>query len=211
MRSDRFALIVVGAIGCLAAACGRHPLGSHGRAEDAGVSAGATGTSSSTGATLPPSSGGVVGGVGGSGGRGSGGTSVGAGGASGSSGQAPWRKTCGNGVVEAGESCDDQNQLNGDGCTVECCLETMPICCDTVQCLKDRRRPCHCGDGFVDVGEGCDDGNLAFGDGCNGYCEIETGTCGNGTLEGTEECDDGNLLFGDGCDPSCRKEPSCRR
>ena len=31
---------------------------------------------------------------------------------------------CGNGVVEAGEQCDDGNRSNGDGCDAECQTET---------------------------------------------------------------------------------------
>ena len=31
---------------------------------------------------------------------------------------------CGNGVVEAGEACDDGNALNGDGCNNNCAPET---------------------------------------------------------------------------------------
>lgn len=31
---------------------------------------------------------------------------------------------CGNGALDSGESCDDGNQISGDGCTAECALET---------------------------------------------------------------------------------------
>ena len=39
--------------------------------------------------------------------------------------------TCGNGTVDAGEFCDDQNTLNGDGCNLECRVE------DGHQCATD--------------------------------------------------------------------------
>jgi cysteine-rich repeat protein len=58
---------------------------------------------------------------------------------------------CGNGVLEAGEQCDDGNLVDGDGCDSNC---TLPAC----------------GNGIVDAGEGCDDGNLSDGDCCSSSC-----------------------------------------
>ncbi len=59
--------------------------------------------------------------------------------------------TCGNGVADHGEACDDGNALVGDGCRPNCTVE-------------------RCGDGIVDPGEACDDGNTADGDGCAADC-----------------------------------------
>src|SRR2546427_5851837 len=76
---------------------------------------------------------------------------------------------CGNGVVEAGEQCDDGNGVNTDGCKNNC---TLPSC----------------GDGLVSNGEQCDppDGTT-----CGPTCQrIGGAICGNGMLEGTEQCDD---------------------
>jgi cysteine-rich repeat protein len=90
---------------------------------------------------------------------------------------------CGDGVVnQAGEECDDGNQVNGDGCDNNCTVT-------------------RCGNGIVDPGEQCDDGNLIDGDGCDHNC-TPTG-CGNGVVDPSEECDDGNLIDGDGCDHNC--------
>jgi cysteine-rich repeat protein len=50
---------------------------------------------------------------------------------------------CGNGIVESGETCDDNNTVNGDGCSNTCKLETAV-----------------CGNGIVESGEACDDGNM---------------------------------------------------
>ncbi|MFH2007788.1 MAG: DUF4215 domain-containing protein [bacterium] len=87
--------------------------------------------------------------------------------------------TCGNGIVEQGELCDDGNASNTDAC-----LNT---------CL-----PATCGDGFLWVGvEGCDDGNTNNGDGCNAQCQSED--CGNGVVGVGEQCDDGNFNNNDGC------------
>lgn len=62
---------------------------------------------------------------------------------------------CGNGVVEAGESCDlgIGNEV-GRRCTVRC---SEP----------------RCGDGALDVDETCDDGNLVDRDGCSRTCVDE--------------------------------------
>jgi cysteine-rich repeat protein len=62
---------------------------------------------------------------------------------------------CGNRVVEPGETCDDGNQVSGDGCSGDC------------------RSTEQCGNGFVDPGEPCDDGNLQSLDGCDSRCNAE--------------------------------------
>ena len=35
---------------------------------------------------------------------------------------------CDNGIVEAGESCDDGNRIDGDGCSSSCTIETGYNC-----------------------------------------------------------------------------------
>lgn len=78
---------------------------------------------------------------------------------------------CGNGIIEAGETCDDGNTYNGDGCSATCQIESViPVC----------------GNGVVETGESCDDGNLVSGDGCSGTCQVEYGEPGysaNGTTK----------------------------
>jgi len=111
--------------------------------------------------------------------------------------------TCGNGVLDPGEECDDENSNSSDGCTNLCTI---------------------CGNGIVSPGEECDDGNLVDGDGCSAACEIEpawtctgqpsvctpmpppTPTCGDGVVDPGEQCDDGNTVDGDGCSKSCTFE-----
>ncbi len=95
--------------------------------------------------------------------------------------------TCGNGIVESGEACDDGNTTSGDGCDANC-------------------TPTGCGNGVVTAGEACDDGNTSPGDGCRADCTIEA--CGDGILDPTEGCDDGNTDAGDCCSPSCSPEPA---
>ena len=98
---------------------------------------------------------------------------------------------CGDGVVQAGEDCDDGNTLSGDGCSSTCHFE----------------HPGQgvCGDGHLDSGEQCDDGNTASGDGCDATCHKEW-ACGDGTVNPGEDCDDGNSVSGDGCDAACHLE-----
>ncbi len=92
--------------------------------------------------------------------------------------------TCGNGVFEGDEQCDDGNTLNGDNCQADC---TLP----------------QCGDGIFDAGEQCEDGNTAPGDGCGSTCQNEpivdgdpfVPSCGDEILQTGESCDDG--IIGD--------------
>ncbi len=64
---------------------------------------------------------------------------------------------CGDGVVDAGEQCDD-GPANSD--------------VDPNRCRTDCALP-RCGDGVVDDGESCDDGNTAGADGCAFDCTQE--------------------------------------
>jgi cysteine-rich repeat protein len=90
--------------------------------------------------------------------------------------------TCGDGIVEGLEQCDDGNVVNGDGCSNSC--ETNV-----------------CGNSTIESGEQCDDGNTINGDGCSALCQ--SNVCGNSVIEPGEECDDGNAVSGDGCSSLC--------
>jgi ELWxxDGT repeat protein/cysteine-rich repeat protein len=82
--------------------------------------------------------------------------------------------TCGNGVVDPGEECDDGNGDNTDDCTTTCHFNV-------------------CGDGFVHAGvEDCDDGNTADGDCCSSTCTFEA--------NGASCPDDGDPCSADTCD-----------
>ncbi len=126
---------------------------------------------------------------------------------------------CGDGVVGAGESCDDGNTVGGDGCSANCanvengfsCPETGGVC-SPVEGL--------CGNGQFDLVEECDDFNGNSGDGCSANCEVEPGyicptvgedcqtleVCGDGILSTRrgELCDDANLVGEDGCSGDCK-------
>ena len=99
--------------------------------------------------------------------------------------------SCGDGVVNGTEECDDGNTVSGDGCSSVCKKEVGM-----------------CGDGIVDVAtETCDDGNRTSGDGCSANCQTETSaTCGNGVVDANEACDDHNTAAGDGCSAACQVE-----
>jgi len=85
--------------------------------------------------------------------------------------------SCGDGIVGAGEACDDGNATDGDGCDHDCSVSA-------------------CGNGIVGGDEQCDDGNTADGDGCSSTCHLAEAVC--------DDCvdNDGNGLV-DAADPGC--------
>ena len=133
--------------------------------------------------------------------------------------------TCGNGIIDPGEQCDDGNTVDHDGCTSNCIIEGF--CgnstvepseeCDDGNykdgdgCSRECQLEKGCGNGRLEVGEQCDDDNVVSGDGCSGDCLIEGANpvCGNGIFEYNEGCDDGNTTPGDGCSATCKREDGC--
>jgi cysteine-rich repeat protein len=132
---------------------------------------------------------------------------------------------CGDGVLDAGEQCDDGNNIDGDGCQADC---TLTLCGDGVldageQCDDgangDDSDGCYddctltlCGDGVVQNPNGfgefeqCDDGNNDDFDSCRNDCTLPE--CGDGVLDAGEECDDGNNNNNDACRNDC-SAPFC--
>ena len=111
---------------------------------------------------------------------------------------------CGDGVVGAGEACDDGNEVNEDACTNRC-------------------EAARCGDSFTRTDrragepgfEACDDGNINDRDACTNACVAAT--CGDGIWRrdlllqdepGFERCDDGNDDDDDACTSLCAP-PRC--
>jgi cysteine-rich repeat protein len=134
----------------------------------------------------------------------------------------PPRGSCGDGVTQLGEGCDDGNTTDCDGCSARCTVETG--CGDHVRCGAEE----------------CDDGNTGDCDGCSAACLVEPGfqcgdgtvnatcgedcdppgpmcqddctavpVCGDGETTGDEECDDHNVESCDGCSAECRQETGC--
>ncbi len=132
------------------------------------------------------------------------------------------KAVCGNGEVEAGESCDDGDVASGDGCSAQCQVEDGYQCPPKGgKCIKTNVEA-KCGNSVVEGEETCDDGSRQNGDGCDADCHVEAGYdcpptggactkkrhCGDGILarEDGEECDDGNPRSDDGCSSDCRIE-----
>jgi cysteine-rich repeat protein len=108
-----------------------------------------------------------------------------------------FRRSCGDGVVDPGEACDDGNRLDADGCDALCRVEP---------CFECAGVPSACvpADGIP-----CDDANA---------CAVDThclaGVCGGGSLVADDTpCDDGDACsVGDRCVAgSCRagSAPTC--
>jgi len=107
---------------------------------------------------------------------------------------------CGDGIVGAGEACDDGNFESGDGCDINC-------------------TPTACGNGILTAGEACDDGNTVAGDCCSETCQDEPSSqsCADDGEECTEDHCDGSgscghfPLFGAPCDDgdSCTAGDTC--
>ena len=125
---------------------------------------------------------------------------------------------CGNGALDAFETCDDGNTTDGDGCSSDCAVEAGWVC-DGRDCSA-----AGCGDGIVAGYEECEDDDIGptSGDGCSDRCRLEPGfvcegvgepcratVCGDGIVEGLEACDDGNYSTADGCSPDCQLIPDC--
>jgi len=127
-------------------------------------------------------------------------------------------QTCGNGVREGAEICDDGNVTNGDGCESTCKLSLGEPCtsdpqCQSGECDETGSMTCEpavgCGNGSLQAGEGCDDGDNVPGDGCNATCDIENtfpcnatppGDIGNPSCESTI-CDQSGSAQGT-CEPA---------
>jgi fibro-slime domain-containing protein len=76
------------------------------------------------------------------------------------------RTTCGDGIKEGTEQCDDGNLVPYDGCSPTCAIE--PKCNGVGQCTAV------CGDGLVEPPEQCDLGALnGPGQGCSATCQLQ--------------------------------------
>ncbi len=93
---------------------------------------------------------------------------------------APATGMCGDGVVDLGESCDDHDLQDGDGCDHNC-------------------TPTGCGNGVPTAGEDCDDGNAAGGDCCSPTCGFESSgaACADGNpCTQADHCDGAGVCGG---------------
>ncbi|MCA9622833.1 MAG: DUF4215 domain-containing protein, partial [Myxococcales bacterium] len=142
-------------------------------------------------------------------------------------GLANYCPVCGNGILEAGEACDDGGEsatCNSD-CTLAACGDgvlnaTAGETCDDGNMSNGDSCPddaanggtcitATCGDGFVDSNsEDCDDSGESAT--CDADCTSVV--CGDGTLNTTagEGCDDGDLNNGDACPDDAANGGTCQ-
>ncbi|MFW2389296.1 MAG: hypothetical protein ACN4G0_13230, partial [Polyangiales bacterium] len=128
---------------------------------------------------------------------------------------------CGNGLVEAGETCDDGRLVSGDGCSATCFIDNQgngsdcsnggnAACasgvCDTTETPDTCEPSGSCGNSLLEAGESCDDGNVTSGDGCSATCFIDNLPNGsNCTVNGAAACASGVCDASetpDACEPS---------
>jgi len=127
--------------------------------------------------------------------------------------------SCGDGVVQTGEACDDADEEGGDGCSADCQTVEDDYACPFpgMDCV----RVVTCGNGRIEGDETCDDRDPTRGDGCDGQCQLEPGwacpvmgaacraaRCGDGVVAGLEVCDDGGTCSGGG-GTACTSDADC--
>jgi cysteine-rich repeat protein len=127
-------------------------------------------------------------------------------------------QVCGDGLLSAGESCDDGNTDDTDACLTSCdfarCGDGVVWrdreLCDPGPTQADAGGTCNtnctvptCGNGALEGPERCDDGNRDEEDACSNRCL--PAICGDGLRQrGVEACDDGNEVNEDACVEGCR-------
>lgn len=137
-----------------------------------------------------------------------------------------WPVWCGDGVVDAGEQCDDGNHVDGDGCAPDC---TYSVVCEGERCVQGSGSTTGGGETTSDVtggvvesagtssssgacdsqceGSSCDD--MCGSTGCSTDCAQVV--CGDGVIGGDEECDDGEDGNDDRNGPCSAKCEAVRR
>ncbi len=134
---------------------------------------------------------------------------------------------CGDGQVDAPETCDDGNGIPADGCDGNCKLEANWDCPTPGAACVYNPKAGVCGNGVLEAGETCDLGssgstNLNDGStGCDATCQTVLGWtcptnvsggactknafCGDGAVQGVlgEQCDDGTNDGTHGCNATC--------
>ncbi len=116
--------------------------------------------------------------------------------------------TCGNGVVEPPEECDDRNTVAGDGCENDCTwtCEEHEDCADGLPCNGEEQcnTETHACEPGLAPADGTECTTLSGGPGVCRSGSCAPASCGNGSVEGDEECDDGNTDDTDACLTDCR-------
>ncbi|MBN1770157.1 MAG: hypothetical protein JXB32_02755 [Deltaproteobacteria bacterium] len=115
--------------------------------------------------------------------------------------------SCGDGITDPGEDCDDGDYNNGDGCDNDCTFScTTGTDCDDGE-VCNGTETCDTGTHACAPGTPPDDGTACeLPEGGSGQCRAGlcvSGSCGNGSVDTGEECDDGNTDEMDGCRTDC--------
>jgi cysteine-rich repeat protein len=122
-------------------------------------------------------------------------------------GASPDASTCGDGVIDPNEECDDGplNGTAGDGCTASCtfvCVMATADCPAAAPCTKEGCKPDNTCGSLPDPsqdGMTCGTGLICS----NGECI--SATCGNGIVEANEQCDFGAMNGPNtGCETDCK-------
>jgi cysteine-rich repeat protein len=114
--------------------------------------------------------------------------------------------SCGNGVLDPGETCDTAITSGAGACPTSCsdgnaCTTDVlsnPGTC-TAHCVFTPITMPHNNDGCCPPGANANNDNDCMP------------VCGNGVVEGTEQCDDGNMVDNDACSNMCKLNPSAFR
>jgi cysteine-rich repeat protein len=127
--------------------------------------------------------------------------------------------SCGNGRIDSGEQCDDENVLDGDCCSPLCRFEVEDSPCDDADACSENDTcdgsggcqggpPLVCDDADVCTDDACDPGTgCVFLDNtapCDDGSACSTlDTCSAGTCQGGPPlvCDDADVCTDDACDP----------
>jgi fibro-slime domain-containing protein len=136
---------------------------------------------------------------------------------------------CGDGQIDAPETCDDGNGKPGDGCDGNCRIQANYECPTPGEaCEPIPTDPAECGNGEIEDGETCDLGEDSAGKtmndgtaGCTASCAIVPGWscpgagqactkdafCGDGVVSSLlgEQCDDGKNDGAHGCSSTCAR------
>ncbi len=113
---------------------------------------------------------------------------------------------CGNGRAESGEECDDDNNVEGDGCSTGCRIEPGYACLN--QATAPSVCVLGCGNGITATPhEQCDDLNQSNRDDCTNGCRVAT--CTDGYLHDAGTGNETGVDCGGSCTP-CQNGNGCK-
>ncbi|MEA2751993.1 MAG: hypothetical protein QOI41_6136 [Myxococcales bacterium] len=109
-------------------------------------------------------------------------------------------KKCGDGLKAGTEECDDGANVDGDGCSATCRLQTTTVTVAPTSTTQGST---------TIVNWACPTPGAACVKTVCGGANPASPPAAKATVDGTEQCDDGNSKPFDGCSPDCQLEPSC--